>query len=471
MLFQSFEFAIFFPIIFGLYWTIFRNNLRQQNIFLVLASFVFYGWWDWRFLGLMIFSAGIDFLIAILMHDGHSKKRRKSLLAISLIANLGILGFFKYFNFFIQNFIEVFRFFGHAPQIQTLKIILPVGISFYTLQALSYTIDVYRGKIKPTRDFTIYFGYISFFPQLVAGPIERAGQLLPQFNRPRSFDIGLATEGMRRILLGLFMKVVVADGCGRIADQLFNNPTHFVHYELMTGIILFAIQVYADFAGYSEIAIGTASLLGFRLMRNFAFPFFSTDIAMLWRRWHMSLTSWFRDYFFVLLDKGHTSRKRFALNVSLIYLISGCWHGATWNYLIWGIMNASFVAIYILTTKPDQNRSKPAWRMLTTFLLFAVSLSITRYTSLNDSFKYYRAIFSTPVEQHHSALLQPDALITLIMISLLFLFEWASRFKPYGLAFISEWNNRWLRLGLYVLLFMFILTSSGHQKPFFYFKF
>jgi alginate O-acetyltransferase complex protein AlgI len=472
LLFQSFEFAIFFPIVFGLYWTVFRGNIAQQNAFLVVASFIFYGWWDWRFLGLMVFSAGIDFLLAIQIDRADSKRKKKTLLILSLVSNLGILGFFKYFNFFIENFTEVIRIFGHTPKIETLNIILPVGISFYTLQALSYTIDVYNGKIASCKNLVTYFGYISFFPQLVAGPIERAGHLLPQFTKQRFFNRTMATEGMRRILLGLFMKVVVADGCGRIVDQLYANPENFPGYELTMGIILFAIQVYADFAGYSEIAIGTASLLGFRLMRNFAFPFFSTDIAMLWRRWHISLTSWFRDDFFVLFDKGTTSRERFAFNVSLIYLLSGCWHGASWNYIIWGLMNAFFVAIHILKSTPHQQRKRASnWRMIPTFLMFAFALSITRFRELNDTIRYYSSLFSMSPGQDHSILLQPDALLTLLMICILFVFEWNSRFKQYGLAMISAWKSPWLRIGLYVIITLFVLHAAGHQKPFFYFKF
>ncbi len=473
MLFQTIEFAIFFPIVFAIYWSLSNRKLQWQNAFLVIASFIFYGWWDWRFLGLMIFSAGIDFVTALMMDRHKDKHKKRWWLMASLFVNLCILGFFKYYNFFVENFNAAFRFFGKAPGLHTLDIILPVGISFYTLQALSYTIDVYNGKIRPTKDIIAYFGYISFFPQLVAGPIERAGNLLRQFNTPRRFNVETATDGMRRILLGLFMKLVIADNCGRIVDQVFHKPESFGAIDLIIGILLFPIQVYADFAGYSEMAIGLASLMGFKLMRNFAFPFLSTDIAMFWRRWHMSLTGWFRDYVFALLPNSNKSRWHMVRNISAIYILSGFWHGASWNYLIWGILIAIFVGIHFLTggTATHQRKETDVFHMITTFLLFAFSLNIARSSSLSQTFDYYRAI-GTNDKMTTGKLFSANLFIgTMSMIMLLFLAEWKSRKYSHALVFITTWKHPVFRWCVYIAMSIFVLMFIGSENPFFYFQF
>ncbi len=473
MLFQTIEFAIFFPVVFAIYWALSNRDLKWQNAWLVIASFIFYGWWDWRFLGLMIFSAGIDYVTALMIERSRKKRDKWWWLMISLTVNLGILGFFKYYNFFVENFNTAFRFFGKSPGLHTLDIILPVGISFYTLQALSYTIDVYKGKIRPTSDVIAYFGYISFFPQLVAGPIERAGNLLRQFNEPRRFDAVAATDGMRRILLGLFMKLVVADNCGRIVDDLFRQPDAHGSIDLVVGILFFPIQVYADFAGYSEMAIGFSALLGFKLMRNFAFPFLSTDIAMLWRRWHISLTNWFRDYVFTILDRGRSSKWRFVQNMSVIYILSGVWHGATWNFLIWGILNALFVGIHVLRggaakhIRPEHNM----FHIVTTFLLFAISLSIARGRDLSDTIYYYSAIWQGHFHKNDQLLMEQGFWITLCLVALQFMMEWKSRKTEHALGFIGLWDNRQLRWLAYLTLSILILIFGGEKKPFFYFQF
>ena len=473
MLFQTIEFAIFFPIVFAIYWSLSNRKLQWQNAFLVIASFFFYGWWDWRFLGLMIFSAGVDFMTALMMDRSKDKYKKRWWLMASLLVNLGILAFFKYYNFFVENFNSAFRFFGKAPGLHTLDIILPVGISFYTLQALSYTIDVYHGKIRPTKDIIAYFGYISFFPQLVAGPIERAGNLLNQFYKPRRFDAITATDGLRRILLGLFMKLAVADNCGRIVDQVFKDPQAFGSLDLIIGIILFPIQVYADFAGYSEMAIGLASLMGFKLMRNFAFPFLSTDIAMLWRRWHMSLTGWFRDYVFTLLPWDKKSRWQMTRNISAIYILSGIWHGATWNYVLWGILNALFVGIHFMTggTATHRRKETAIQYIIATFLLFAFSLSIARSQDFSQTIEYYYAIWSNGQMTNGRLLLGNEWMITLSMIILLFTFEWKSRKYNHALAFIAQWKNRKIRWSAYLTLSLIVLLFAGSEDPFFYFQF
>ncbi len=301
MLFNSIDFAIFLPIVFFLYWFVTGKNLRLQNILLVVASYVFYGWWDWRFLILIFFTSTMDFTISRQLANTDSLRARKLLLAGSIIIDLGILGFFKYFNFFADNFITAFRFFGHEIQAHSLKIILPVGISFYTFQSLSYTIDVYRRKLEPTSNLIDFLAFVSFFPQLVAGPIERATNLLPQFYRRREFDYAKAVDGMRQMLWGLFKKIVIADNCARFANQIFSNSSSLSGSTLVLGVLFFTFQIYGDFSGYSDIAVGTARLFGFSLMRNFAYPYFSRDIAEFWRRWHISLSTWFRDYLYIPL--------------------------------------------------------------------------------------------------------------------------------------------------------------------------
>ncbi|MEA2042355.1 MAG: MBOAT family O-acyltransferase, partial [Bacteroidota bacterium] len=298
MLFNSFEFAIFLPIVFLIYWFLLNKNLKLQNSFLILASYFFYGWWDWRFLLLIIFSSSIDFLAGLGMAKYKENNKRKLLLVLSILVNLGFLGFFKYFNFFAESFADAFTLMGKPIEVSRLKIILPVGISFYTFQTLSYTIDVYRRKLEPTRDALSFFAFVSFFPQLVAGPIERAKNLLPQFYKKRTFDYTKAADGMRQILLGLFKKIVIADNAATFANEIFNNYGDYSGSTLLLGGVFFAFQIYGDFSGYSDIAIGTARLFGFNLMQNFAYPYFSRDIAEFWRRWHISLSTWFRDYLY-----------------------------------------------------------------------------------------------------------------------------------------------------------------------------
>jgi alginate O-acetyltransferase complex protein AlgI len=290
MLFNSIDFAIFLPITFLLYWFVTNKNLKAQNILVVIASYVFYGWWDWRFLSLIIFSTVVDYTVGIKLKNEDNQLKRKVLLWTSILVNLGFLGFFKYYNFFLDNFIAAFSFFGTEIKANSLNIILPVGISFYTFQTLSYTIDVYKRKLEPTKDFIVFSAFVSFFPQLVAGPIERATNLLPQFYSKRNFDYSKAVDGLRQILWGLFKKIVIADNCAEYANQIFNNSADMNGSTLILGALFFTFQIYGDFSGYSDIAIGTSRLFGFDLMRNFAFPYFSRDIAEFWRRWHISLS-------------------------------------------------------------------------------------------------------------------------------------------------------------------------------------
>lgn len=335
MLFNSIDFAIFLPIVFLLYWFVVNKNLKHQNILILVASYVFYGWWDWRFLSLILFSTIVDYSIGISLSKQENQTKRKILLWTSILVNVGFLGFFKYYNFFLDNFVTAYSFFGHPMSASSLNIILPVGISFYTFQTLSYTIDVYNRKLEPTKDFVVFAAFVSFFPQLVAGPIERAKHLLPQFYVKRTFEYSKAIDGLRQILWGLFKKIVIADNCAKFVSLIFDNSTEYSGSTLVLGLVLFTFQVYCDFSGYSDIAIGTSRLFGFNLMQNFNFPYFSRDFAEFWRRWHISLSTWFRDYLYIPLGGSRGGVGMKIRNTFVIFIVSGFWHGANWTFIAW----------------------------------------------------------------------------------------------------------------------------------------
>ncbi len=369
MLFNSIDFAIFLPIVFILYWFVFKNNLKSQNTLLLAASYVFYGWWDWRFLGLILFSTLVDYTFGIAISKSNDPSKRKWLLWVSILVNLGFLGIFKYYNFFIDNLVTAFSVFGNELQSNTLDIILPVGISFYTFQTLSYTIDIYRKKLQPTKDYIAFSVFVAFFPQLVAGPIERATNLLPQFYKKRKFNYSEATEGMRQIQWGLFKKIVIADNCADIANQIFNNSADLHGSTLAIGALCFSIQIYCDFSGYSDIAIGTAKLFGVNLMQNFNFPYFSRDIAEFWRKWHISLSTWFRDYLYIPLGGSRVSRFLSVRNVFIIFIVSGFWHGANWTFIVWGALHA--VYFFTIITSEEKQKSFRRYRSQQKFSFIA----------------------------------------------------------------------------------------------------
>lgn len=397
MLFNSVEFAIFLPIVFAIYW-LFHKNHRIQLWVLLGSSYLFYGWWDWRFLGLIALSSFIDFFIGIGLGKTNDSKQRKSLLAVSLILNLGLLGFFKYFNFFTEAFVDAFSLFGMSLENSRLEIILPVGISFYTFQTLSYTLDVYRKKLVPTQDFLAFFGFVSFFPQLVAGPIERASHFLIQFYSPRRFDYSFAVSGVRLIIWGLFKKVVIADNAAILVDEVFLNYQNQSSLSLILGAVLFAIQIYGDFSGYSDIAIGLSRMFGFDLMMNFRFPYLAQNINDFWKRWHISLSTWFRDYVYIPLG-GSRGTVLFSLrNVMAIFLISGFWHGANWNFIVWGAIHG-LLYIPVFISKPHQNLHQDSiWiklpRIFLTFSVVCIAWIFFRADNLGQAMDYLGHLFS-----------------------------------------------------------------------------
>ncbi|WP_452224247.1 MBOAT family O-acyltransferase [Lacinutrix chionoecetis] len=479
MLFNSLDFAVFLPIVFILYWFIFNKVLKRQNLLLVVASYVFYGWWDWRFLSLIVFSSLVDYTVGLQLNKENKQSKRKLLLWASIVVNLGFLGFFKYYNFFVDNFVEAFSFFGNKIQPNTLNIILPVGISFYTFQTLSYTIDVYRGKLKPTNKLVSFLAFVSFFPQLVAGPIERATNLLPQFYKKRQFHYSKAVDGCRQILWGFFKKVVIADTCAEYANQIFNNSADYSGSTLLIGALFFTFQIYGDFSGYSDIAIGTSRLFGFNLKQNFAFPYFSRDIAEFWRRWHISLSTWFRDYLYIPLggSRGGTWMK--VRNTFIIFIVSGFWHGANWTFIVWGFLNALYFLPLLLAKRNRSNLNvvaqdrqlpniKETVQMLLTFGLTVLAWVFFRAENVTHAFNYLKGIFNTSLLSIPT--IRPSNLIALIIVFIVI--EWIGRRQQYAIEMILLKKPRTLRWAFYMVIIAFIFVfSSETQQEFIYFQF
>ncbi len=483
MLFNSIEFTLFLPIVFLLYWFVFNRNLRIQNLFVVAASYLFYGWWDWRFLILIFFTSFCSYIAGRLIETRPQQARWIS--GANILLNLGILCTFKYYDFFVRSFADLF---GFEADNLLLKIILPVGISFYTFQALSYSIDVYRKKLRATHDIVAFFAYISFFPQLVAGPIERATNLLPQFLRPRTFDPEQATDGLRQALWGLFKKMVVADNCAILANYVFENHATESGGMLILGALAFTFQIYGDFSGYSDIAIGTSRLFGFELMANFHFPYFSRDIAEFWRRWHISLNTWFRDYVYIPLGGSRGSKASIVRNTFVIFLLSGLWHGANWTFVAWGAYNALLFLPLILSKRNRRNlgeiaegrcfpRGGEILRMATTFTLVATGWIIFRAENIGHAAEYISRICSPALFE---PIVWPDSwfetafIHAVIGIVLLQTVEWFQRSKQHALQIVRGGvvlRFTAVRFGIYYLLLIAIYLMFAQQQAFIYFQF
>lgn len=479
MLFNSVSYLIFLPLVFIGYWFIFRRNLKLQNLFIVAASYLFYGWWDWRFLLLIAFTTLCSYFSGTLLErfDGNGKAR-KWICGSNIVLNLAILGLFKYFNFFSENLKWLLNAAGIEADWFTIDILLPVGISFYTFQALSYSIDVYRRKMAATHDIVAFFAFISFFPQLVAGPIERATNLLPQFTAPRTFDCDKALDGMRQILWGLFKKIIVADNCAVIVNAVFGNIQTAGSLQLLAGGVFFAFQIYGDFSGYSDIAIGSARLFGIDLMKNFDYPYFSRDIAEFWRRWHISLNTWFRDYIYIPLGGSREGRAKSIRNTFIIFLVSGLWHGANWTFVCWGLYHALLFLPLLLTGRNRKYRDTAAdghmlpsvgefLRMAATFLLVVIGWIIFRAENIGEAANYIIRMFSM---RQAAAVIDADMSATSIYVLLLLVVEWLQRKKDHGLE-IESLKSRGMRIAIYTVIILIIELAMGETSNFIYFQF
>jgi alginate O-acetyltransferase complex protein AlgI len=469
MSFTSPVYLIFLLIVWLLYWKLDR---RKQNMLIVCASFIFYGWWDWRFLALLITTTGIDYAVALQMGRIEEKIHRRGWLLVSLVSNLGVLAFVKYFNFFSQSFAGLLGAFGIATNPVLLQIILPLGISFYTFQALSYTIDVYRGKMKPVHDVVQYFCFISFFPHLVAGPINFAKDLLQQFEYDRHFDRAEAADGARQMLLGYFKKMVVADNLAPLVNTAYGDIAHATGWQLLWATYGFAFQIYCDFSGYTDIAIGSAKLFNLHLMRNFAYPYFSQSIPEFWRRWHISLSTWFREYVYISLGGNRVSKPRQALNIAVVFLLSGLWHGANWTFVVWGALHGFFyLCFWLLLPRSNEEDIPGSWfmrllRILFTFHLVCFAWIFFRAPSLSDAWMVITKISGAFVSPVSSAIQFEIVLLAAAVC----LFEWINRRQAHAFA-VAHWHPvaRWAFY--YAMMLIIIAYANLHYVPFIYFDF
>lgn len=480
MLFNSISFAIFLPVVFTLYWLL-SKNFKLQNLLLLIASYYFYGCWDWRFMFLLAFSTFLDYYSGIKIEEASSKALKKTWLIISVGINLGFLGFFKYYNFFIDSFTEMLTNVGVNVHPWTLQIILPVGISFYTFHGLSYIVDIYKDRIKAERNIVDYSVFVSFFPLLVAGPIERATHLLPQIKVKREFSYPMAVDGLRQILWGLFKKMVIADNCAIYANQIFSTYETQPGSSLVLGAIFFTFQIYGDFSGYSDIAIGVAKLFGINLLKNFNYPYFSRDIAEFWRRWHISLSTWFRDYLYIPLGGSQGGNWMRVRNTFIIFIVSGFWHGANWTFIFWGFLNALYImpSIIFKTNRNNieivaYNKMLPSIKELVniviTFSLTALAWVFFRSASISDAFGYIAGMFNKSILSFPP--LKKSAVATLILIAFLLIIEWLGRRNNYGIEKLLSRSNRLIRWGFYAFIIMLIgLFLQTHESPFIYFQF
>jgi D-alanyl-lipoteichoic acid acyltransferase DltB (MBOAT superfamily) len=478
MLFNSLHFAVFLPIIFLLYWMFRSKGIAVQNLLLLIASYFFYACWDWRFLFLLLFSTLLDYFSGLKMQSAKNQIKKRFWFWLSVAVNLGFLGLFKYYNFFVESFAQSITYLGLQVNPMVINIILPVGISFYTFHGLSYVIDIYKERIEAERNFIDYAVFVSFFPLLVAGPIERATHLLHQIKKERIFNYSKAIDGLRQILWGLFKKIVIADNCAEFANQIFNNSADQSGSNLVLGAIFFTFQIYGDFSGYSDIALGTARLFGIELLRNFSFPYFSRDIAEFWRRWHISLSCWFRDYLYIPLGGSKGGNWFRVRNTFIIFIVSGFWHGANWTFIVWGALNALYImpSIIMKTNRNNieivaQGRLFPniveLFQMAVTFSLTIFAWIFFRAQNITAAFNYISGIFSKSLFSIPT--IKPLFLFVLIVF---FMFvEWIGREDEFALANLGFKWRRPLRISFYYGLLFLIFWFSGEEQQFIYFQF
>ena len=478
MLFNSLEYAIFLPVVFLIYWFVLKDH-RARNILLLVASYYFYSCWDWRFTFLLLFSTLLDFYSGLAIDSAANAKIKKVWLWLSISINLGFLGFFKYYNFFIDNFSKI----DNSLHFDALQIILPVGISFYTFHGLSYVLDIYFGRIKPEHNFVNYGLFVSFFPLLVAGPIERATHLLPQIKSERSFSYNLSANGLRQILWGFFKKLVIADNCSSFVDTIFNNTETASGSTLILGAIFFSFQIYCDFSGYSDIALGTANLFGIKLLRNFAFPYFSRDIAEFWRRWHISLSSWFRDYVYIPLGGSRVSIAKQVRNTFIIFVLSGFWHGANWTFVVWGLLNAVWFLPIMLAKRNRQyitivanDTTLPSFResiaMFFTFTVTTFNWIVFRAKDINEAWNYICGIFNASLFTAPNFPGIKNSIPILMIIFVFMLTEWMGRRDEFAIQRIAQRHGLPLRWTFYgFIIFVIGMYAQTSETPFIYFQF
>ncbi len=467
MLFNSIHYLWFLPLVFGLYWGLLKGH-RSQNILLIIASYVFYGWWDPRFLALLFISSFSDYWLGIWIGSSEHERTRKRALVLSLVFNLGILGFFKYFNFFIESAAAALEAFGLEPHLTTLRIVLPVGVSFYTFQSISYTIEIYRRQMKPVRDPWAYLAFVSFFPHMVAGPIMRAIDLLPQMTTERRFLYKEAVSGLRLILYGLFKKVVIADTLAPLANEVFEHHRWVGSPDLILGMVYFAIQIYGDFSGYSDIAIGSAKLFGIELMTNFRTPYLSRNIGDFWQRWHISLSSWFRDFLYIPLGGNRVSKSRRLLNTFITFVVSGFWHGANWTYLLWGAIHGALY-IPLVGRKTGSASAHPSMfriglQVIGTFLVVCLAWVFFRSLTVSKAFRYIKGIFTQDIVS------MPEYPSGIPFVVLMFVLDILNRHHvrdPFG-----QVQNKPMRYAIYMTMALgVILFSTREDVQFIYFQF
>lgn len=486
MLFNSLSFAIFLPTVFVLYWFVTNKNLSFQNLLLLLSSYFFYACWDWRFMFLLMFSTILDYFTGLKMQYATNQTQRRFWFWLSIIVNLSFLGIFKYFNFFSVSFANSMAYLGWQVSPFIIKVVLPVGISFYTFHGLSYVIDIYKQRISAEKNFVDYAVFVSFFPLLVAGPIERATHLLPQIKKEREFEYLKAVDGLRQILWGLFKKIVIADQCAIFANQAFNYSNSMNGSTLMLGAILFTFQIYGDFSGYSDIALGTARLFGINLLRNFSYPYFSRDIAEFWRRWHISLSSWFKDYLYFPLGGSKGGNWMRIRNTFIIFIVSGFWHGANWTFITWGSLNAFFIlpSVLLQTNRTNidivaKGRSIPTIKelvqILLTFTLTVFAWIFFRAENISHALNYIADIFSISLFHAPKFDNTRQFFIVLMLIVAFMLIEWAGREDHYAIERITLKFRPSVRYTFYyaimVAICITLLLSTGEEQQFIYFQF
>jgi alginate O-acetyltransferase complex protein AlgI len=479
MIFNSVTFLVFFTTFFLLYWLLANRNIKLQNILLLIGSYIFYGWADWRFLSLIIAVSLINFCLGRSIEKSSNPKIRQLLLYIGLIQGIGGLAFFKYYNFFVTSINDSFQILSIHINLQTLNLIVPIGISFFTFRTISYLLDISKGKIVAAKDWLVFFNYVSFFPSLLAGPIDKAKLLVPQLEQKRAFDYSKSVDGLRQILWGLFKKVAIADYCAPITDNIFENYQTLHGSALVLGAFLYTFQIYTDFSGYSDMAIGFARLLGFTITKNFAFPLFSQNIAEFWRKWHISLTSWLTEYVFTPLSITFRDLGKFGLILAIVinFTIIGIWHGPNWTYILFGFLHGCYYIPLIL--KGTMNKKKVIAKdkllpnlnelsnMLMTFTLVMFTFILFRSNSIGHALSYYSKIFNWSL----FSLPEVSAVTGILLIIILVSIEWIGRDRNYAIENLFNIKRKAYRWSFYLILSLIIFLFQGKQQAFIYFQF